>query len=79
MNKEALNHRAKLINAIFWILFILFNPLSVFIEIFLIAKTDPAFMWHLYVFVKDHRITVAVILFYAFILLAIYKLKELLE
>ncbi len=79
MNKETLNHRAKLINAIFWILFILFNPLSVFIEIFLIAKTDPAFMWHLYVFVKDHRITVVVILFYVFLLLAICKLKELLE
>ena len=79
MNKETLGRRAKLINAIFWILFILFNPLSVFVEIFLIAKADPAFMWHLYVFVKDHRISVAVILFYAFILLVICRLKELLE
>ena len=79
MNKETLGRRAKLINAIFWILFILFNPLSVFVEIFLIAKADPAFMWHLYVFARDHRISVAVILFYAFILLMICKLKELLE
>ena len=79
MSRETLSHRAKLINVIFWIVFILFNPLSVFVEIFLIAKADPAFMWHLYVFVKDHRISVAVILFYAFILLVICKLKELLD
>jgi len=76
MNKMILNHRARLTGVIFWIFFALLNPLSVFVEIILIARADPAFVWHSYEFIKDHASIIAVIIFWIAVAALIYKVKE---
>lgn len=76
MNRITLDKNAKLTGAIFWILFVFLNPLSLFVEIILIAKADPVFVWHGYEFIRDHALTIGVIGFWIAVAALVYKVKE---
>ena len=74
--KKRMSIKAALIAITTIILFVLFNPLSLFFELIVLSRMDPAFVWHLWQLLKQNATGVAVIIFWIVILLLIAKLRE---
>ena len=74
--EKRLSVKAAVVAIAVIVLFVFFNPLSLFIEAVLISRYDPAFLWHLYEFMKEHALAASVILFWIIVTFLILKTKE---
>ena len=79
MAEKRINTGSRLLLIITWIGMLVFNPLSLFIEVVFLCRYDAAFLWHAYGFLKDHGVEAAVICFWIFIAILIFRCREHLE
>ena len=79
MNKVTIGARAHTIATIFFILFAVFNPLTLALLVFAVLAIDPAAAWHLAVYFADHFEQVLLLGIGPVLAMLVFKFWELLE